>query len=478
MEENKFEKQVQEKMDELKIHPSDSVWEKIEVRIEKRKRSKRELFFFLLLSALLMGGYLLWNINDHSTKERNNTEKNNENKNNQGKTSGDVPLTENKTMGPKKNLIPGPIHQTPIVAQNTTKKKNIHINSSQRYKHSTDKREPKINSGQEAVIVSSPPQNAPGHIYESAAGKPVADTQTVVEGKNEKFNAESKGPVPIKVQDSVYVKFNNDSLSKPAYAKSEKEKDTKVKDTIKKIPASPETVKHSKKNGWKPGVVFAGGISNVSTSLLNDDKSLFASYPNVSVSGPGMATPRPSATKAGFGFMIGVFAEKNVSPKVKLGLGINFKSFKTSNQVGTRNDTTGFYDYQLQNRVNTNSVYNTYNNHYNFIELPLTFKVQIGRGKKMPVIWQAGFTVSELISSNALQFNQSQGYYYNNNSIFNKTQTGFNTALLIALFSKQKVPLLLGPYFNYSTSVLAREGLYNKEHFIYTGIRTEIIFGK
>ena len=28
MEENKFERQVQQKMDELKIHPSDSVWEK------------------------------------------------------------------------------------------------------------------------------------------------------------------------------------------------------------------------------------------------------------------------------------------------------------------------------------------------------------------------------------------------------------------------------------------------------------------
>ena len=35
MEENKFERQVQQKMDELKILPSDSVWKKIEVRLEK-----------------------------------------------------------------------------------------------------------------------------------------------------------------------------------------------------------------------------------------------------------------------------------------------------------------------------------------------------------------------------------------------------------------------------------------------------------
>ena len=75
MEENKFEKQVQQKMDELKIHPSDSVWEKIEVRIEKRKRSNRGLFLFLLLFfVFLTGGYLLWNINHHSITEGNNSE--------------------------------------------------------------------------------------------------------------------------------------------------------------------------------------------------------------------------------------------------------------------------------------------------------------------------------------------------------------------------------------------------------------------
>ena len=37
MEENSFEKQVQQKMDELKIQPSDSVWGKIEAQIEKKK---------------------------------------------------------------------------------------------------------------------------------------------------------------------------------------------------------------------------------------------------------------------------------------------------------------------------------------------------------------------------------------------------------------------------------------------------------
>ena len=100
--------------------------------------------------------------------------------------------------------------------------------------------------------------------------------------------------------------------------------------------------------------------------------------------------------------MAGVFAERNISAKTKLVLGINFKSFNTSNKVGIRNDTTGLYNSQ-------NSV-NTYKNHYNFIELPVTLKIQIGRGKNIPLFWQGGFVVSELISSNALQFNPISGY--------------------------------------------------------------------
>ena len=68
--------------------------------------------------------------------------------------------------------------------------------------------------------------------------------------------------------------------------------------------------------------------------------------------------------------------------------------------------------------------------------------------------------------------------YYTNNSIFNKTQIGLNTSISTALFSKQKNSVLIGPYFYYGASRLANEGLYNKKHFVFTGLRTEIIFGK
>ena len=50
MEENKFEKQVKRKMDELKLQPYEELWSIIANRIEKKKRlGWGFLFLFLLL---------------------------------------------------------------------------------------------------------------------------------------------------------------------------------------------------------------------------------------------------------------------------------------------------------------------------------------------------------------------------------------------------------------------------------------------
>ena len=129
MEQNKFEKQVQQKMDELKIHPSDSVWEKIEARIEKKKHSKRGLFLFLLFFIFLAGGYLLWNTPHHSITETNNSGKNSSEKNS-GKISAEI----NKTVQPKANFNPGPINQAGNATGNAAIKKSVNKNRSQYYK--------------------------------------------------------------------------------------------------------------------------------------------------------------------------------------------------------------------------------------------------------------------------------------------------------------------------------------------------------
>ena len=77
-------------------------------------------------------------------------------------------------------------------------------------------------------------------------------------------------------------------------------------------------------------------------------------------------------------------------------------------------------------------------NNFKFIELPVQLKVRLGKGNTFPVFWTGGITLSQLINSNALQFDPYTATYYKNNSLFNKTQIGLNTGLLSSTFPKSK----------------------------------------
>ncbi len=56
MHENNFEKQVQEKMDQLGFDPSDAVWAAVDKEINKEKRRRRPFFVLFFLSGLLLAG--------------------------------------------------------------------------------------------------------------------------------------------------------------------------------------------------------------------------------------------------------------------------------------------------------------------------------------------------------------------------------------------------------------------------------------
>jgi len=72
MQKNEFEKQVQQKMEELKLQPSDSVWLNIEARISRNKRRRFGWVFFSILFIGLAGGYWLWDSMMKSTQNQEN----------------------------------------------------------------------------------------------------------------------------------------------------------------------------------------------------------------------------------------------------------------------------------------------------------------------------------------------------------------------------------------------------------------------
>ena len=77
MQKNEFEKQVQQKMDELRLHPSDAVWSNIQAHISKKKRPKLAWIFFPTLIICLGIGYWLMNLENTLTPvQKTNVSKN------------------------------------------------------------------------------------------------------------------------------------------------------------------------------------------------------------------------------------------------------------------------------------------------------------------------------------------------------------------------------------------------------------------
>ena len=73
---NRFENQVQQKMDELRLQPTAQVWEEVERRIREKKRRRIIVFWFLFAGLLLSGGGWWIISNRHENKMAVASEKN------------------------------------------------------------------------------------------------------------------------------------------------------------------------------------------------------------------------------------------------------------------------------------------------------------------------------------------------------------------------------------------------------------------
>lgn len=462
MEENKFEKQVRQKMDELKLNPSGSVWEHIKIRIEKRKSRRWELLiFFFLFALLLSGGYWLFNSPDSLTSNNKNIS------NNSKKLEGDSSLI-NKTVIDEKRNSKQLIQTEKGFSNSGTEKKN-------------NAKEQVTKPGNQNIVKRKSNNRQKYGDIKIAVNTPEAETVNVPaknndEKKSNQLLNEPGNTVNIEIIpgaqneltpiDSIKKEISTDKIAAKKLAAQE---DTLASNNKKSFSPTP-------KPKWNVGFFIAGGISHAGNQFLGlgvDKSADYLQNSNGSIPGGpsgGNQTAIPSKVKNAGGFLGGVFLEKSISAKTKFSFGINYKEFNLSGIVGQKNDTTGNYSVR--------SAGDKYINNFKFIELPLQLKVQLGKGKTFPVFWSGGITLSQLVSSNALQFNPGAGIYFIDNSLFNKTQIGLNTGVSTALFQNQKSSILLGPHFFYAASQLAGYGLYNKKHFAFIGLRTEIIFKK
>ena len=455
MEQNNFEKNVQQKLGELKVPPSDSVWTNVEKQIGKKDKDRTVVFiFFFFILFLLCGGYWLLNSSKNSGQQKHQ-------------------LSEVKKDSKPTNNNNSSLQKSESIINHQAKTPDSTTVSKEKMKTASIKIQTKAEVSK---------QKLQGSTIEAAERK-----QIIFLSNNENQRKENENKLSIEVnrnpiigdnetvvQKETNIKRTDSVLDKKEIAEDSSENNGQA---IAKKEQKKSTEK--RKNRWKFGITFSGGTSMISKTPIRNS-AFFVSDPGMYNGGIPSYYYTPSEIRNSTGFIAGIFAEKNISGKKKISIGISYKHSSLLSEVGNKIDTS-FYSLP-QAFTSFNNVYSsavnlkTYRNNFHFIEVPISIKFPLNNNSKLPIFWNAGINISQLVATNALQFNSSAGLYYSDNSFFNKTQFGLTTGFSATLFAKGKRPFKLEPYFYYSTVSLANKGLYAAKHFTSIGLKTEILF--
>jgi hypothetical protein len=68
MQNSEFEKQVQNKMEQLLLQPNDALWSRVEAQLPKEKKPRRWLILLIFCTVLIGSGIIMYNLYNSSNK--------------------------------------------------------------------------------------------------------------------------------------------------------------------------------------------------------------------------------------------------------------------------------------------------------------------------------------------------------------------------------------------------------------------------
>jgi len=496
MPENEFEKKVSSEMQELKFKPSEHVWLRVEERIKRKKKRRIFVVIFLFAGLALLGYWQRGNLfgdqksgiaktvqkdssgekqkeeNAETAKETNNSSaikqntettkpeetKNTTDKNVVDKLTDDRPEVDKKDIAVSKNEI------------NKTKK-----NEDETKENARPVKNKKNNKPEGSIAIVSANSKTKNGIVDDTSKDLKTNPEAIA--KQEDVNQTEVKPVESKIDSAKAVTGvqEKDTTTK---------RDTLLKADPAKDPAPQIVKKDPSEKKWKWGLHFTSGISS-----LNDNEIDFGGLRSADVSyfssaGPGTPPPprqKPSEIKAGFAFQVGAFAQRQLSSRTSLSLGLQYGYYSNVLHIGNIRFSGNSQLSSVSGR-NSNQVYNAgsdttkYTNSYHFIELPFLFQWQLNKNKAKPFTWSIGFTVGQLISSNAIMYDTAfNGVYYKNKSQLNKTQFSITTGFSWTIANNKNIQWNLGPVADLHLSKLVDNPFENKRYLFFVGLRTGVL---
>ena len=469
MQNSEFEKNVQQKMEELKFTPADAVWEKVEAELPKEKK-RRWIVFLLLFAGLAAGSFLFMNkyksdnkklVTDNIAAKKNVLESSvapNSIDSNKGKPVSDaivvskneelINIPESKIKQNLKSaslkikikqgnvLELGNTSETDLAAKN-----NIHLKTKGKTSISIKNSAP--TSAEKEIIANEPAENESS----TTAKNTIAADTAFFSNNNLKDEIEVPEIKKTEVDAALLLK-----------------KDTTVTSTAKK------TVKKISNVKWQHGINAAAGISTVKNSLFSDAPVFVDRFANAISAPPINPQVRlmPNNPSKSGAFSFGLYAKKIITYKWKFTTGLNYLYQSNIIKIGNRVDSMTNYNYDVNKSIAADYYYKTgnsasYKNKFHLIEMPFLFQYKFL--KKSLLYIEAGPSVAFLLHSNALVYNSNSAAYFTDRAIFNKLLLSFNTGAGIDLAQKTKLPFSIGYHFNYGISSVTKKS-FDKQHLV------------
>jgi hypothetical protein len=481
MQENEFEKKLQQKLEELKVQPADEVWLKIQAEVTRKTRRRRRVLFFFLVAVLFTAGFI---IKETTTwfntttpvaavqQQENKTTKSPGEKRDANNTSSSSAVSDNQ---PTVAITTDDNHSAKITTVNADAGNTLLVSQIKKQQGTLSLN---ITAGSFESQQSDVSPATANHSYKKIKDKTNASVKTTISGaaageeviETVEPSLASTTEMPITKETNAATVTNEPVqqglLVNKVIAIDSVKKDIKTTDPQNKLTGK------SNKKLWSVRLLFAAGMSATGNSYLSNKSFAQADYTAANpgnVPSAGNLFLPPSSVKNGYGIEAGINVYRRLSAKSKIAAGLSYQLHTTGIQIGSRSDSAA----ALRQNVFANGSQQSYTNYYHLISVPVQFSTQLFTIGGADVNLDLGASFSRLISTNSLQYNLGRLVYYQDNSLFNKNIIGLSAGANIHLFPKTKAGFYIGPEFYYSLTPMASAGMYEKSHYQFIGIRLQ-----
>ncbi len=476
---NNFEQELEQRLAQLQMKPSDGVWQKLEAGLQRKKR--RRAFFLFFLAALLCagGGYGIWMQSGQPANELVHT-----------KPAASIPVSNEPATG--NTIVKGNDNETVNTVTDKEKIKTIPA-------------VPGVINDQVIVTTNLPQDQALTKHVKQPAQKQVP----VSDGNSRSNNRNNNIPVPGNTGDLTDAEnttafVNNDSVALPQYrlinaGEFADRMYTGLNDTDQVTTLLPDPAKFPQRVNTNEPVIqktkqkypFYWGVevlAGVSGSVEKKEPFGKSAAQMDAINSPN-PNPNPSyyynasspllnntaiwesqnVHRASTSHSFGVVGYKQFTKRSAVSFGVSYQYLSTATKIGDSTTT-----------VNTNNTMRTYYsggemknyiNKFHFINIPVTHHLILNRNENMPFSWDLGMSASQLLSTNALVMSSFLGgSLHEDKQAFTKTHFFIHTGLTIGLTNNKNRLWQLGPVVSYGLNKIGQEKSDDK-NFWQVGIK-------